>query len=175
MLLDAGFILLTVSLFINALTTLIPQMYTAYWPWWVILAASIIGIAVTVGAVRRHAVPASILLWIMAWSLIYSLTIVGFMHSSLTAALRTESIIGAVVSIALCVWIVVLLSKHTRNVDSSLAIFLGLGSVAFVLAAIVTGKAIGPLWHVTGVVIIASALVLPLALIRTHRPATASS
>jgi hypothetical protein len=175
MLLDAGFILLTVSLFINALDTLIPQMYIAYWPWWVILAASIIGIAVTVGAVRQHAVPASILLWIMAWSLIYSLTIVGFMHSSLTATLRTESIIGAVVSIALCVWIVVLLSNHTRNVDSSLAIFLGLASVAFVLAAIATGKAIGPLWNVTGLVIIASALVLPLALIRTHRLATASS
>jgi len=110
----------------------------------------------------------------MAWSTIYSISLIEIHSTALLAVLRTESIIGAVVSVALCIWIVVLLSKRTRNVDAFLAIFLGLFAVALVLAAI-PENGIGVLAHVLGVVTLAGALVLPVALIRARLTATASS
>ena len=179
-LLDAGFIILIILLCIIALDILIPRRTFLPWPWWAIFAASILGIAVTLGAVRQYTVPAGILLWTMAWSAIYSISIVGFSHSSIPTAitaLSTECIIAAVVSAALCIWIVVLLSKDTRNVDPFLAIFIGCFSVAYALAAIAirTGKPQGGVWNAVGAVTFAAALGVLLALIRAHRPGMTSS
>ncbi len=177
-LLDAGFIVLAAALFIIGIDTLIPKMFTAMWPWWVVLIACIGGIVVTLGAFRQYSVYASIITWALAWSLIYSISVIGVWHSSLStgvAVLRTLCIAGAVVSVALCIWVIVLLSRRSRNVDPFLAIFLGCFSVALVLAVIATGKQLGPLWYATGIVAIAAALVLPLALMRAHRPAAVSS
>ena len=90
------------------------------------------------------------------------------------AVLRVEAIAGAVVSAALCIWVIVFLSRRSRNVDPFLAIFLGCFTIALVLAAIAIGKQRpGPIWYATGIVTIAAALVLPLALMRTHRSAAA--
>ena len=51
--LDAGATVLAVALFIVGIDTLIPKMFTAIWPWWVVLIACIGGIAVTLGAFRQ--------------------------------------------------------------------------------------------------------------------------
>jgi uncharacterized caspase-like protein len=178
MLLDTGFIILAVALFITALVSLIPKIFFADWPGWIIFAACIIGIAVTLGGVKQYPIPASILLWGMTSSVIYWLSFIGLRNSrpsTLYAVLRTEDIVTAVVSVALCIWIVVLLSKRIRYVDLFLGIFLGCFSVANVLAAPATGKGPGPLWDAVGVVMLAAALVLPLTPILAHRPATARS
>jgi hypothetical protein len=176
MLLDAGFIILAVALFITALYSLIPKMFFADWPPWVIFATCVVGMVVTLCGVRQYPIPASILLWTMTSSLIYSLSIIGLKNSlpsTAYAVLRAEDIVTAVVSVALCTWIVVLLSKRIRYVDLFLAIFLGCYSVANALAALATGKGPGPLWDAVGVVTLAAALVLPLTPILAHRPHTA--
>lgn len=178
MLLGAGLIVLAVTLFTIGIDTLVPKMHTAMWPWWAVLIACIGGIAVTLGAFRQYSVFASIITWALAWSLVWSISIIGFWNSTPStgiAVLRVESIAGAVVSAALCIWVIVLLSGRSRNVDPSLALFLGCFSVALVLAAIALGKQSGPIWYATGVMTIAAALVIPLALMRVHRPAAVSS
>jgi hypothetical protein len=178
-LLDAGFIVLAVALFIIGINVLIPKISTAMWPWWVVVVACICGIAVTLGAFRQYSVYASIITWELAWSLVWSISIIGFWNSTSTtviAALRVEAIAGAVVSGALCIWVIVFLSRRRRNVDPFLAIFLGCFTIALVLAAIAIGKQRpGPIWYATGIVTIAAALVLPLALMRTHRSAAATT
>ena len=176
-LLDAGFIVLAVALFIIGINVLIPTISTAMWPWWVVVVACICGIAVTLGAFRQYSVYASIITWELAWSLVWSISIIGFWNSTSTtviAVLHVEAIAGAVVSGALCIWVIVFLSRRSRNVDPFLAIFLGCFTIALVLAAIAIGKQRpGPIWYATGIVTIAAALVLPLALMRTHRSAAA--
>lgn len=177
-LLDAGSIVLAAVFFIIGIDTFIPKISTAMWPWWVVLIACIGGIAVTLGAFRQYSVYASIITWALAWSLIWSISIIGSWNSTLSiriAVLRVESLAGAVVSVALCIWVIVLLSRRSRNVDPFLAIFLGCFSVALVLAAIAIETQSMPFWYATGVVTITAALVLPLALMRAHRPAAASS
>ena len=179
-LLDAGYIILSIPLFIIALDILIPRTTILLWPWWVTFAVNILGIAVTLGAVRQYAVPASILLWVMAWGAVYSLSVVGTSNSSYSTAvavLSTECIIAAVVSFALCIWIVALLPKGIRNVNIFLAIAMGFFSVALVLAAIAfhTGKAQGGIWNAVGVTTIVAALGILLALTRTRSPVTIGS
>jgi hypothetical protein len=179
-LLDAGYIILSIPLCIIALDILIPRKTFLPWPWWAIFAVSILGITVTLGTVRQYAVPASILLWGMAWYAVYSLSVVGTSHSSYSTAiavLSTECIIAAVVSFAVCIWIVVLLPRGIRNVNISLAIGMGFFSVALVLAAIAlhTGKVQGGIWNAVAVTTIAAALGILLALMRVHRPVTAGS
>ena len=179
-LLDAGYIILSIPLFIIALDILIPRTTILLWPWWVTFAVNILGIAVTLGAVRQYAVPASILLWVMAWGAVYSLSVVGTSNSSYSTAvavLSTECIIAAVVSFALCIWIVALLPKGIRNVNIFLAIAMGFFSVALVLAAIAfhTGKAQGGIWNAVGVTTIVAALGILLALTRTRSPVTVGS
>jgi hypothetical protein len=179
--LDAGFIILAAVLTLSALDALISQLFFSSWPWWLIFIACIIGIAVTLGGVRQHTVHASILLWAMSWFLIYSITVaVSYsLTYSLTTALRiitvlrVEDIIGAVVSVALCIWLVVLLSKRIRKVDLFLVIFLGLFSVGLVLSAIAEGTDRGRYWYAFGVVTLAIALVPPLVPIRARRQAVA--
>jgi hypothetical protein len=178
MLLGAGFIALAMALFIIGLDTLVPQMHTIMWPWWTVLIVCIGGIVVTLGAFGPYSVYASIVTWALAWSLVWSISIIGFWNptpSTAIAVLRAEAIAGAVVSAALCVWVTVWPSRRSRNVNPFLAIFLGCFSVALALAGIVIGKQPGPLWYATGVVTIVAALVVPLALMRVHRPAAASS
>ena len=114
----------------------------------------------------------------MAWLLIYSISVIAVwdsLPSTGLAVLRVVCVVGAVVSVALCIWVIVLLSERSRNVDPFLAIVLGCYSVAFALGAIATGKQLGPLWYVTGIVTIAAALVLPLARMQAHRAAVGSS
>ena len=175
-LLDAGFIVLAVVLFIIGIDTLIPTAIGT-WPWWAVLIACIGGIAVTLGALRQYSVYASIIIWALAWSLAWSISIIGVWNSTTSTevvVLRVESIAGAVVTVALCIWVIVLLSRRSRNVDPFLAIFLGCFSVALVLAAIAITNGSG-VWHATGGVTITAALILLLALMRAHRPAAASS
>ena len=47
MFLGAGAGYLTIALIITGLTTLIPQLYTPYWPWWVVFVSCILGILST--------------------------------------------------------------------------------------------------------------------------------
>jgi hypothetical protein len=171
--LDAGFIILTAAQILIALTAFISQLFFSFWPWWVIFIACIIGITVTLGGVRQQTVHAGILLWVMGWSLIYSISVTEIRSSSLTTVLRIECIIGAVASVAFCIWLVVLLSKRIRKADPFLGVFLGLFSVALVLAAIAEGTGRGRLWYAVGVVTLAAALVLLLVPIRAHRHAAA--
>jgi Caspase domain len=178
MLLGAGFIVLAVALFIIGLDALIPKISTAMWPWWAALIACITGIAATLGALRQYSVYAIIITWPLAWTLIWSISIIGFWNSTSTtgtAVLRVEAIAGAVVNAALCLWVIVLLSRRNRNVDQFLAIFLGCFTVALVLAGIAIGKQSGPIWYATGIAAIAAALVLPLALLRAHHSAAATT
>ena len=179
-LLDAGYIILSIPLFIIALDILIPRTTVLLWPWWVIFAVNVLGIAVTLGAVRKYAVPASILLWVMAWGAVYSLSVVGTSNSAYSTAiavLSTECIIAAVVSFAACIWIVALLPKGIRNVNIFLAIAMGFFSVALVLAAIAihTGKVQGGIWNAVGVTTVVAALGILLALTRSRSPVKTSS
>jgi uncharacterized caspase-like protein len=179
-LLDAGYLILSIPLFIIALDILIPRTTLLLWPWWVTFAVNILGIAVTLGAVRQYPVPASILLWVMAWGAVYSLSVVRTSQSASSTAvavLSTECIIGAVVSIAACIWIVALLPKGIRNVNIFLAIAMGFFSAALLLAAIAfhTGKVQGGIWNAVGVTTIVASLGILLALTRTRSPVTADS
>jgi uncharacterized caspase-like protein len=179
-LLDAGYIIISIPLFITALDILIPKTTFLLWPWWVAFAVNILGIAVTLGAVRQYPVPASILLWVMAWGAVYSLSVVRTSRSASSTAvavLSTECIIGAVVSIAACIWIVALLPKGIRNVNIFLAIAMGFFSAALLLAAIAfhTGKAQGGIWNAVEATTIVAALGILLALTRTRSPVTAGS
>jgi len=128
---------------------------------------------------RQYSVYASIIIWALAWSLAWSIRIIGVWNSTTSTevvVLRVESIAGAVVTVALCIWVIVLLSRRSRNVDPFLAIFLGCFSVALVLAAIAIGKQrTGEVWYATGIVTIAAALVLPLGVMRAHRSAAATT
>ena len=178
MLLDAGYIVLAAVFLIIALDTFITEMFTAIWPWWVVFVACIGGIAVILGAIRQYSARASIIIWAMAWSLIYSISVIGVWHSSLSTAiavLRAECIAGAVISVALCIWVASLLSKGNRNVDPFLAIFLGCFSVALVLAVIAIGKPLGPIWYATGVATLAAALALIPSLVQARSDARAAT
>ncbi len=175
-LVDAGFIILVIPLCVIALEALIRPQTFLIWPWWVIIVASILGIAVTLGGAGQHAVPASILLWVMTWSAVYSLSVIGTSHSlssTLIAVLSTECIVAAVVSVALCIWIVVLLPKGIRSVDLFLAIFMGCFSVALVLAAVALHTGKPGVWAAVGVMTLTAALGVILTLIRAHRPSAA--
>ena len=173
MLLDTGFVLLAAAVVITALDSLILSIEIKVWPWWVVLFASIAGMAVSLGALRQYPVRASILTWAMAWNLISSISLISLWNSPETAlsVLRIEFLAGAVVSVALCVWVGVLLSRGDTAVDLFLAIFLGLFAAGMILGAIATTQPLGPAWYPTGAVTLAAALVLPLALIRAHRSA----
>jgi hypothetical protein len=174
MLVDAGFVFLIAVVVIGALDNLVLSMALKLWPWWVILFACIAGIAVSLGALRKYPVRAGILSGILAWNLLFSASIIGVWGSSpgtLTAVLRIEFLAGAAVSAALCVWVGVLLSRGDTTADLFLAIFLALFAVGLVLAAIASSQPPGSAWYPSGVVLLASALVLPLALIRAHRSA----
>jgi hypothetical protein len=174
MLLEAGFVFLIAVVVIGALDNLVLSMATKLWPWWVSLFACIAGIAVSLGALRKYPVRAGILTGILAWNLLLSASIIGFWNSSagtLTAVLRIEFLAGAAVSAALCVWVGVLLSRGDTTADLFLAIFLGLFAIGLVLGAVASSQPQGSAWYPAGVVLLASALVLPLALIRAHRSA----
>ena len=171
MLLDAGYIVLAAVFLIVALDTFIRAMFTSISTWWVVFVACIVGIVIILDAIRQYSARASILIWAMAWSLIYSISVIATWHSSLSTAkavLRAEYIGGAVISVALCIWIASLLSNGNRNVDLFLAIFLGCFSVSLVLATFAIGKPLGPIWYATGVATLAAALALIPSLVQAH-------
>jgi Caspase domain len=178
MLLAAGYIVLAAVFLIIALDTFITAVFTSISTWWVVFVACIVGSAVTLGAIRQYSARASILIWAMAWSLIYSISVIATWHSSLSAAkavLRAEYIAGAVITVALCIWVASLLSKGNRNVDLFLAIFLGCFSVALVLATFAIGRPQGPFWYATGVATLAAALALIPSLVQARSAATAAT
>jgi uncharacterized caspase-like protein len=178
MLLDAGYIVLAAVFLIVALDTFITALFTSISTWWVVFVACIVGIVVIMGAIRQYSVRASILIWAMAWSLIYSISVIATWHSPLSTAkavLRAEYIAGAVISVALCIWVASLLSKGNRNVDLFLAIFLGCFSVALVLATFAIGKPQGPIWYATGVATLAAALALIPSLVQARSDARAAT
>jgi hypothetical protein len=167
-LLDAGFTLLIIASCIIALDILIPRSTFLPWPWWTVFALGVLGIAVTLGAVRWNAVAASVLLWGMTWDAVYSLSVIGTSHSyysTQVTVLSAECTVAAVVSAALCIWIIVLLSKKVRSVNPFLAVFMGCFSVELVLAAIAlhAGRVQGGIWNAVGVLILAAALGILLA------------
>jgi hypothetical protein len=177
-LVDAGFMILAILLCVIALEALIRQRTPLTWPWWVIIAAGILGVAITLGGFRHHAVPATIAVWVMTWSAVYSLSVIGAGDSSPSTpitVLSTECIVGAVVSVALCIWIVVLLPKGIRGADPFLAIFLGCFSAALVLAAIALHTRQAGVWTAAGVATLAAALGVILTLIQAQRPRSVSS
>jgi len=176
-LLYTGYMTLALPLFIVALDIFIPRRTFLPWPWWAVFAVSVVGIAVTLGAVRQYPVPASILLWATAWSAVYSVSVVGTGHSSFStvvAVLSAECITAAVVSFALFIWIAVLLPKGISNVSYPLAIAIGFFAVAYALAAIAlhTGRVQGGIWNAVAGTTIAAGLGALLALVRTLRSVT---
>ena len=171
-LLGTGFVILTAIVVITGLDNLVQSMAVALWPWWVVLFACVAGIAVLLGAFRRYRVRSAILTLVIAWNLIFSVSIIGI-WPSLTgpaiAVVRIEFLAGAVLCAAFCVWASVLLSRGETTADLFLAIFLGLSAVALVLAAVAVSNTAGPAWHLTGIVTLVSALALPPAMIRARR------
>jgi Caspase domain len=179
-LLAAGFVILVISLCISALDILILLRTGALWPWWVIVAASILGIAVTLGGIRSNVVSVSIALWNLSWFLIYSLSVIALINYSSSGAVTVrfaECVIWSVGNVALCAWILALRFKGIRKADPFMAIFTGCFSVGLALAAIAwetegtftTGKL--QVWYATGWVTIIVALVLLIASIRALRRA----
>jgi len=175
-LVDAGFVTLVIPLCVIALEALIrPQTFLA-WPWWVITAAAILGIAITLGAFRHHAVPVTIVMWVMTWSAVYSLSVIGTRDSApstLTTVLSTECMVAAVVSIALCIWIVILLPKGIRSAGPFLAIFMGCFSAALILAAVALHTGQAGAWTAVGAAALAAALGVILTLIQAQQSRSA--
>ena len=176
MLSAAGFGILLITFCIDVVTILLRNI--ALGPRWAIIAASGLGIAVTLGAVRKNAVLASVLLSNLAWTIVYELSIVGPSYSSfstMSTVLVTLCVIGAVGNGALCIWILALRAKG-RYVDPFLALFTGCLSVAYVLAAIAWAALPAPgwpVWNAVGAVLIVGVLVGLLVLLRVLRPGTA--
>ena len=94
--------------------------------------------------------------------------------STTVNALSAECIVGAIVSAALCIRVLILLPKGIRYVNLFLAISVGLIFVALVLAAVALRAGKTGVWTAAGVVVLASALGIILTLLRTHRPQPAS-
>jgi Caspase domain len=185
-LLAAGSFILIIPLFISALDILVGLRSGTLWPWWIVAAASILGIAVTLGGIGQNAVFASIVLWNLAWFLVYSLSILAFIHSTYSGTpniFLAECIIGAVGNAALCAWILTLRFRGTPRVDPFMAIFTGCFSVGLVLVAIAWKTEIGiafatgklAVWYAAGWVAIIAALILLLASIRALRPGATNS
>ena len=180
-LLNAGFVILSVPLFIIALDILIPRRTFLPWPWWAVFAADLLGMAVTVGAVRQYPIPGIILLFSMAWSAVYALSVVDNANNiSAFTTLATECIVGAVAGGALCIWTVVLLLQGSSRVSLFLAITMGFFCVALALAAAAlhTGEAQGGVWNAVAAATIAlalSALLVPAGLGSNHRQSALAS
>ena len=174
-LLDAAFIIQAVPFCIIGLDILIPRRAFLPWPWWAVFVSSIIGIAAALGAVRRYAAPASIILWTMTWNAAYSVSVISTSSSSYStrvAILSAECIIAAVISFALYTWILALLPRDIQNVNPFPVIFMGCFSAALILAVIAlhTERGQGGLWNAVGAATLAAALGVLLTLIRAHRP-----
>ena len=177
-LVDTGFIILVVTLCIIAMEALIRPRTLLLWPWWAIVVASMLGIGVTLGGVRQYAVPASILLCVLTWHAVYSISVLvtsESVYSNQVADLSTECTVAAIISVALCGWVLVLLHKGIRNVNLFLAISMGCLSVSLALAAVAfhTGRA--GVWSAVGVTTLATAVGVILTLIREHWPRSTSS
>jgi hypothetical protein len=170
-LLGTGFVILTAIAVITGLDSLVQSMAAALWPWWVVLFACVAGIAVLLGAFRQYRVRSAILTLVIAWNLIFSVSLISVWPSftgPAVAVLRIEFLAGAVLCVALCVWAGVLMSRGETTADLYLAIFLGLFAVALVLAAVAVSHPAGPAWYPTGIVTLVSALALPPAMIRAR-------
>lgn len=148
---------------------------------WALVSVNVLGIAVTVGGVRKNVILAAVLLWNLALGAIYWLSII-LLHNSHSAA-TISAVLAAVCAIALsgnaglCIWILVLRAAG-RDVDLFLAIFTGLAAVGYVLAAIAWAQLPSPgrpAWNVTAAVTIVNVLVGLVALVRALRPGTTRS
>ena len=177
-LLASGFGILLIALSIDAVIILTKSV--ALGPRWAVVAASALGIAVALGGSRKNAVLASVILWNLALGVVYWLSIIEPSYSSFStesAVLVTVCVIGAVVNAALCIWILALRAKG-RDMDPFLAIFTGLGSVTYILAAIAWAALPAPswpVWYAVASVIIVAVLTGILALLRTFRPSATGS
>jgi hypothetical protein len=189
-LLAAGFIVSVIPFCIYVLQIfiiIIPGTSHQVWldsvgPYWVILFASALGIAVTLGAVRLNAIPATILLWCLAWNVVYSLTLIARYlqgYSSLIFVLGTQSaidcVVGAVAGGALCAWMIALYSTGIRKVDPVLATFTGCFSLALLFAVIAWASGSSQAWGGVAVFSIAASLAAILTAIRMLPASPANS
>jgi hypothetical protein len=174
-LLAAGLFIWVIPLFISALDILIGLTSGARWPWWIIIAASILGIAVTLGGIRSDAVSATIILWNLAWFPIYSFSVIELIGSSYSGSVAVRfayCLVWAVGDFALLAWMLVLRFKGIRKIDPFMAVFMGCSSIGIAVAAIAwetegtftSGKL--QVWYAAGWIIIIAALLLFLAAIR---------
>jgi hypothetical protein len=177
-LLAAGFGILLIGLCVDAVVILLDT--SAHGPGWAIVAANALGIAVTLSGVRQNPILASILLWNLAWGIVYWFSILVphyTSYSTVSTVLVTECVIAAVGNGGLCIWILALRAKG-RDVDPFLAIFAGLSSVAYALAAIAWAALPSPdrpVWNALASVIIVTVVVGLLAMLRALRPGTTGS
>jgi hypothetical protein len=193
-LLAAGFIITVIPSCIYALQILVyfpdlnrQQWLGTVWPDWVILAAAALGIAVTLGGLRKNPVAATVLLWILAWNLAYSATLIGRfspLRPTTFAVLGTQSSIecaeAAAFGAVLCVWIIWLRSRGIREASGAMIGFTGSMSLALSLAVVAWASQISsgfglsqnvhsPAWTGAAVFSIAAALAAVLAAIMVLR------
>ena len=177
-LLAAGFGILLIGLCIDAVLILLDT--TAHGPGWAVVAANALGIAVTLIGVRQNAILACILLWNLAWGIVYWFSILVphyTSYSTWSTVMVTVCVIAAVGNGGLCIWILALRAKG-HVVDPFLAIFAGLSSVAYALGAIAWAALPSPdrpVWNALASVIIVTVLVGLLAMLRVLRPGTTGS
>ena len=190
-LLAAGFIITVIPSSIYALQILIYFPDPARWQWlgsvwsyWVILVAAGLGIAITLAGLRKNAVAATVLLWILAWNLAYAATLIGrfsTVRPTLFLALGTQSAIecgeAAAFGAVLCVWMIWLRSRGIREVSPVLIGFTGSMSLALSLAVVAWASQVfgqyqnlhSPAWTGVAVFSIAAALAAVLAAIMVLR------
>jgi TIR domain len=177
-LLAAGFGALLIALCIDAVTILLDT--SAPGAGWTVVAANALGIAVTLSGVRQNAILAYILLWNLAWGIVYWFSLLVPHYSSYSAAstvLVTVSVIAAAGNGVLCIWVLAARAKG-RGVDLFLVIFAGLNAVGYALAAIAWAALPSPdrpVWDALASAIIVNVLVGLLAMLRALRPGATRS
>jgi hypothetical protein len=172
-LLAAGFGVLLITFCIDAV--LILQNKAPLGLAWALVVVDTLGIAVTVGGVRKNAVLGAVLLWDFVLGVVYwlSIVIVLYHEPAITASmvLATVLVIAAIGNAGFCIWILVLRTAG-RDVDPFLAIFAGLSAVGWVLAAIAWTRYPSydrSVWYAAASVAIVNVLVGLPALVRALR------
>ena len=177
-LLAGGFGILLIGLCIDAVAILLDT--SAHGPGWAVVAVNALGIAVTLGGVRQNAILACILLWNLTWGIVYSFSLLVphyNSYSTFSTVVVTVCVIAAVGNGGLCIWVLTVRAKG-RDVDLFLAIFAGLSSVTYALAAIAWAALPSPdrpVWNALASVIIVTVLVGLLAMLRALRLGTTGS
>jgi hypothetical protein len=177
-LLAGGFGILLIGLCIDAVAILLDT--SAHGPGWAVVAVNALGIVVTLSGVRQNAILACILLWNLTWGIVYMFSVLVPHYTSypaISTVLVTVCVIAAVGNGGLCIWVLTVRAKG-RDVEPFLAIFAGLSSVTYVLAAIAWAALPSPdrpVWNALASVIIVTVLVGLLAMLRALRPGKTGS